>query len=164
MNDDQPSYVGGYHKVVRQVLDVDQLIIKESLINIHQGLLDDKLIYILYLKSLNSTQSTQREPSLDKQPQIERHYCIYIVSGESSFQVIMNQSLLTLGMEKEAGTVDCCCLSVDVASLHEQILPLSNIVAWVAANKNQTKGSRGQAGNQLKLAIAHGIWNSAFRE
>ena len=74
----------------------------------------------------------------------------------------MNQSLLTLlGMEKEAGTVDCCCLSVNVASLHEQILPLSTIVAWAAANKNQN-GSRGQAGNQLKLAIAHGIWNLAF--
>ena len=73
----------------------------------------------------------------------------------------MNQSLLTLlGMEKEAGTVDCCCLSVNVASLHEQILPLSTIVAWAAA-KNQ-KGSRGQAGNhQLKLlAIVHGIWHS----
>ena len=75
----------------------------------------------------------------------------------------MNQSLLTLGMEKEAGTVDCCCLSVDVASLHEQILPLSTILAWAAANKNQ-KGSRGQAGNQLKLAIAHGTWHLAFRE
>ena len=42
--------------------------------------------------------------------------------------------------------VDCCCLLVNVASLREQILPLSTIVAWAAA-KNQ-KGSRGQAGNQ----------------
>ena len=79
----------------------------------------------------------------------------------------MNQSLLTLlGMEKEAaGTVDCCCLSVNVASLHEQILPLSTIVAWAAA-KNQ-KGSRGQqAGNQLQLAIVivHGIWHSGNDE
>ena len=77
----------------------------------------------------------------------------------------MNQSsLLTLGMEKEAGLVDCCCLSVDVdvASLHEQILPLSTIAAWAAA-KNQ-KGSRGQAGNQLKLAIVHGIWHSGNDE
>ena len=62
----------------------------------------------------------------------------------------MNQSLLTLGMEKEAGTVDCCCLLVNVASLCEQILPLSTIAAWAAA-KNQ-EGSRGQAGNQLMLA------------
>ena len=63
-------------------------------------------------------------------------------------------------MEKEVGMVDCCCLSVNVASLCEQILPLSTIVivAWAAA-KNQ-KGSRGQAGNQLKLAIVHGIWHS----
>ena len=78
----------------------------------------------------------------------------------------MNQSLLTLlGMEKEAGTVDCCCLSVNVASLREQrILPLSTIVAWAAA-KNQ-KGSRGQAGNQLQLAIVivHGIWHSGNDE
>ena len=69
----------------------------------------------------------------------------------------MNQSLLTPGMEKEAGTV-VCCLLVDVASLCEQILPLSTIAAWLAA-KDQ-KGSRGQAGNQLKLAIIHGIWHS----
>ena len=79
----------------------------------------------------------------------------------------MNQSLLTLlGMEKEAGrTVDCCCLSVNVASLREQILPLSTIVAWAAA-KTQ-KGSRGQAGNQLQLAIVivqHGIWHSGNDE
>ena len=78
----------------------------------------------------------------------------------------MNQSLLTLlGMEKESGTVDCCCLLVNVASLREQILPLSTIVAWVAA-KNQ-KGSRGQAaGNQLQLAIVivHGIWHSGNDE
>ena len=74
----------------------------------------------------------------------------------------MNQSLLTLGMEKEAGTVDCCCLLVNVASLREQILPLSTIVAWTAA-KNQ-KGSRGQAGNQLQLAIVHGIWHSGNDE
>ena len=74
----------------------------------------------------------------------------------------MNQFLLTLGMEKEAGTVDCCCLLVDVASLHEQILPLSTIAAWAAA-KNQ-KGSRGQAGNQLKLAMVHGIWHSGNDE
>ena len=79
----------------------------------------------------------------------------------------MNQSLLTLlGMEKEAGTVDCCCLSVNVASLREQILPLSTIVAWAwTAAKNQ-KGSRGQAGNQLQLAIVivHGIWHSGNDE
>ena len=80
----------------------------------------------------------------------------------------MNQSLLTLlGMEKkEAGMVDCCCLSVNVASLREQILilPLSTIVAWAAA-KNQ-KGSRGQARNQLQLAIVivHGIWHSGNDE
>ena len=80
----------------------------------------------------------------------------------------MNQSLLTLGMKKEAGTVNCCCLLVNVASLREQtslreqILPLSTIVAWVAA-KNQ-KGSRGQAGNQLKSAIVHGIWHSGNDE
>ena len=78
----------------------------------------------------------------------------------------MNQSLLhLLGMEKEAGTVNRCCLLVNVASLHEQILPLSTIVAWVAA-KNQ-KGSRGQqAGNQLQLAvvIVHGIWHSGNDE
>jgi len=74
----------------------------------------------------------------------------------------MNQSLLTLGMEKEAGTVNCCCLSVHVASLCEQILPLSTITAWTAA-KNQ-KGSRGQAGNQLKSAIVHGIWHSGNDE
>ena len=74
----------------------------------------------------------------------------------------MNQSLLTLGMEKEAGTVNPCCLSVDVASLREQILPLSTIMAWLAA-KNQ-KGSRGQAGNQLKLAVVHGIWHSGNDE
>ena len=80
--------------------------------------------------------------------------------------MIMNQSLLTLlGMEKEAGTVDCCCLSVNVASLREQILPLSTIVAWAAA-KNQ-KGSRGQAGNQqlqLAIVIVHGIWHSGNDE
>ena len=75
----------------------------------------------------------------------------------------MNQSLLTLDMEKEAGTVDCCCLLVNVASLREQILPLSTIAAWAAA-KNQ-KGNRGQAGNQLKLAIVHGIlWHSGNDE
>ena len=61
--------------------------------------------------------------------------------------------------------VDCCCLSVNVVSLREQILPLSTIVAWAAA-KNQ-KGSRGwQAGNQLQLAIVivHGIWHSGNDE
>ena len=68
-------------------------------------------------------------------------------------------------MEKEAGTVDCCCLLVNVASLREQILPLSTIVACWAAAKNQ-KGSRGQAGNQLQLAIVivHGIWHSGNDE
>ena len=77
----------------------------------------------------------------------------------------MNQSLLTLGMEKEAGMINCCCLSVNVASLREQILPLSTIVTWAAAAKNQ-KGSRGQAGNQLQLAIVivHGIWHSGNDE
>ena len=74
----------------------------------------------------------------------------------------MNQSLLTLGMEKEAGTVDCCSLSVNVASLHEQILPLSTIAAWAAA-KNQ-KGSRKQWAGREPVEVGYRPWHLAFRE